>query len=208
MPPRATPVTLLLIVVNVLAFGFELSQVGSDLIVGGGSLLGLMNSGALIPVLVFREHEYWRLVTGAFLHGSAMHLAVNMYSLWAIGRFIEVMTGTARMAVIYGVSLLIARLAIVYLGPSFDVTVGASGAIFGLLGALFAIGLKLGRPGMQLVQANLGLLVINLVMPFVIPGLSKMGHVGRLVGGFVVAYLIFTPPAQVRLRPVVGDPLP
>ena len=105
------------------------------------------------------------------------------------------------MAIIYAASLLIASLAIAYFGPSFDVTVGASGAIFGLLGALFAIGLKLGKPGMRLVQANLSILVINLVMTFVVPGISKLGHVGGLVGGFVVAYAIFSGspglPAQV-----------
>jgi membrane associated rhomboid family serine protease len=203
--PSRTPVTRLLIVANVLAFGFELSRVGSNLIVGGGSLAGLMDAGALVPVLVRRQHEYWRLVTGAFLHGSAMHLAVNMYSLWAIGRFIEVAAGSARMAVIYSASLFIASFAIVYLGPSFDVTVGASGAIFGLLGALFAIGLKLGEPGMRLVRANLSVLVINLVMTFVVPGISKLGHVGGLIGGFVVTYLIFTPQQPLDVPPSAED---
>jgi membrane associated rhomboid family serine protease len=194
MPRRSAPATVLLIVLNLLAFGFEVSQVGTGIVAGGGSLLGLMNSGALIPVLVFREHQYWRLVTGAFLHGSVMHLLVNMYSLWVVGSFVEAAAGTARMVFIYAASLLIASLAIVYFGPPFDVTVGASGAIFGLFGALFAIGFKSGERGMRLVQANISILVINLVMTFVIPGISKLGHVGGLIGGFVVAFLVFTPP--------------
>jgi membrane associated rhomboid family serine protease len=133
-------------------------------------------------------------VTGAFLHGSVMHLLVNMYSLWVVGSFVEAAAGTARMVFIYAASMLIASMAIVHFGPPFDVTVGASGAIFGLFGAMFAIGLKSGERGMRMVQANISILVINLVVTFVVPGISKLGHVGGLIAGFVVAYFVFTPP--------------
>ena len=204
MPRRGTPATLLIIVANILAFGYEITRVGEDLIIGGGSLAGLMDAGALIPSLVWNQQEYWRIVTAAFLHGSAMHLAVNMYSLWAIGRFIEVAAGTTRMLTIYLASMFTAGLAIVYLGPPFTVTVGASGAIFGLLGALFAIGLKSGSAGMALVRANVGVLVINLIITFTIPGISVLGHLGGLVGGFIVAWLVFAPP-PVTMVPVVYD---
>jgi len=195
---------LLLIVANVLAFGYEIARVGEDLIIGGGSLVGLMDAGALIPSLVWNQHEYWRIVTSAFLHGSAMHLAVNMYSLWAIGRFVEIAAGTPRMVTIYVASLLTAGFAIVQFGYAFTVTVGASGAIFGLLGALFAIGLKSGSAGMELVRANIGVLVINLIITFTIPGISALGHIGGLVGGFVVTWLIFARP-PVTMAPVAYD---
>jgi membrane associated rhomboid family serine protease len=197
-----TPVTMLLIAANVLAFIYEVARVGPELLMGGGSLEALAQAGALVPVFVRENGEYWRLVTGGFLHGSLLHLAVNMYSLYALGRFVEAIAGTSRMAVVYAVSLVGSGLAVVHFGGPFDVTVGASGAIFGLFGALFAIGFKLGRPGMRLVRANLGILAINLIMTFTVPGISRWGHVGGLVVGFFVAYGIFTRPRPgIELRP-------
>lgn len=200
MPRRSIPLTVALIVVNVLAFAYEVSVVGPALVTGGGAETDLIAAGAIVPALV-RQGEVWRLVTGAFLHGSVLHLAVNMYSLWVLGRFVETIAGSARTATIYGLSLVGASVAIAYLGSPFDVTVGASGAIFGLFGALFAIGFKLGRPGMQLVRANIGVLLLNLVITFTVPGISRLGHVGGLVIGFVVTLAIFTPPPVIRRAP-------
>jgi membrane associated rhomboid family serine protease len=191
--PR-TPVTKLLIAANVLAFVYEVARVGPALLMGGGSLQRLVDAGALVPVLVRENGEYWRLVTGGFLHGSVLHIAVNMYSLYVLGRFVEAVAGPSRMAVVYAVSLVASGLAVVYFGGASDVTVGASGAIFGLFGALFAVGFKLGRAGIRLVQANVAILALNLIMTFTVPGISRWGHVGGLVVGFLVAYGIFTRP--------------
>jgi membrane associated rhomboid family serine protease len=189
-----TPVTKLLIAVNVLAFVYEVARVGPALLMGGGSLQGLVDAGALVPVLVRENGEYWRLVTGGFLHGSVLHIGVNMYSLYVLGRFIEAVAGPSRMAVVYAVSLVASGLAVVYFGGASEVTVGASGAIFGLFGALFAVGFKLGRAGIRLVQANVGILALNLIITFTVPGISRWGHVGGLVVGFLVAYGLFTRP--------------
>ncbi len=191
---RRAPVTLLLIVVNVLAFFYEFSVVGDALILGGGTLQSVIDAGALVPALVSPGGEYWRIVTGAFLHGGIFHLAINMYSLYVLGRFIESIAGSTRMAIIYGVSLVLSSLAVVYLSPPFEATVGASGAIFGLFGALFAVGFKLGRPGMRLVRANLGILILNLFITFAVPGIAVWAHVGGLVAGFVIAFAIYSPP--------------
>ncbi|MEO8484021.1 MAG: rhomboid family intramembrane serine protease [Acidobacteriota bacterium] len=191
---RSTPLTTALIVANILVFGYEMARIGSDILTGGGSLQALIDAGALAPVLVREQGDYWRLLTGGFLHGSALHLAVNMYSLHVLGRFVEVMAGARRMAIVYAVSLVVSSLAVVYLGGPDDVTVGASGAIFGLFGALFAFGFRLGAAGMRLVRANIGILGLNLFMTFAIPGISRWGHIGGLVAGFLVAYVIFTPP--------------
>ncbi|HVT47191.1 MAG TPA: rhomboid family intramembrane serine protease [Vicinamibacterales bacterium] len=198
MPRPRTPVTTLLIVLNVLAFAYEVSRVGSGLLLGGGSLQALADAGALVPVFVRQNGEYWRVVTGAFLHGSVLHILVNMYSLYVLGQFVEVIAGKRDMTIIYVVSLLASGFAVVYLSSPYDVTVGASGAIFGLFGALFAIGFKLGRPGMQLVRANIGILVLNLFITFAVPGIAVWAHVGGLIAGFIVTYLIFTPPALRR----------
>jgi len=166
---------------------------------GAATTQDLVDAGALVPALA-RQGEIWRLVTGAFLHGSLLHLAVNMYSLWVLGRFIETIMGTPRMTVVYGISLLGSSIAVAYLGGPFDVTVGASGAIFGLFGALFAAGLKLGAPGRRLVRANLTVLAINLVVTFTVPGISRWGHVGGLAIGFAVALMIFTRNSADRLQ--------
>jgi membrane associated rhomboid family serine protease len=194
MNTRRPPVTTLLIAANVVAFVYEVARVGPALLLGGGSLERLVDAGALVPVLVREDGEYWRLVTGGFLHGSVLHIAVNMYSLYVLGRFVEAIAGPGRTAVVYAVSLIVSGLAVVYFGGASDVTVGASGAIFGLFGALFAVGLKLGPAGMRLVRANLGILALNLIITFAVPGISRWGHVGGLVVGFVVAYAIFTGP--------------
>jgi membrane associated rhomboid family serine protease len=191
--PR-TPITKMLIAANVLAFVYEVARVGPALLMGGGSLDRLVDAGALAPVLVSEDGEYWRLVTGGFLHGSVLHIAVNMYSLYVLGRFVETIAGPNRMAVVYGVSLVTSSLAVVYFGGASEVTVGASGAIFGLFGALFAIGFKLGAAGMRLVRANIRILVLNLIVTFTVPGISRWGHVGGLIVGFLVAFSIFTRP--------------
>jgi membrane associated rhomboid family serine protease len=202
MPSSRAPVTTLLIAANILAFVYEVSRVGPALLTGGGSLQSLVDAGALVPTLVRENGDYWRLVTGGFLHGSVLHIAVNMYSLFALGRFVELIAGSRRMAVVYAVSLVGSSLAVVYFGGPFEVTVGASGAIFGLFGALFAIGFKLGRPGMRLIRSNLGILAVNLIMTFAVPGISRWGHVGGLVVGFFVAFAIFTRPrAEIGAAP-------
>jgi len=189
-----------LIAANLLAFAFEVTRVGQGLLTGGGSLQDLVDAGALVPVLVTSRGEYWRVVTGGFLHGSLIHIALNMYSLYALGRFVEAMAGTRQMAVIYSISLVASSLAVVYFGDPYDVTVGASGAIFGLFGGLFAIGFKLGPTGMRFVRANLGILGANLFITFTMPGISRWGHIGGLVAGFLVAYGIFSPSREAGAR--------
>jgi membrane associated rhomboid family serine protease len=126
-----------------------------------------------------------------------------MYSLYVLGRFVEVLAGSWRMLLIYAISLLGGGYAVVYFSP-YDPTVGASGAIFGLFGALFAIGLQLGSRGRALIGQMFPVLIINLVFTFAVPFISKAGHVGGLLSGFAAGYVLFAlrprPPA-----PVVRD---
>ena len=142
-------------------------------------------------------------MTSAFLHGSLLHIGVNMLSLWYLGRFIEYGLGPWRMLLVYVASLIAAGLGVVYFSPALVPTVGASGAIFGLFGALFAIGLKLGKPGMELVRANIGILVLNLIITFAVPAISWQAHISGLIAGFVLTFLIYTAPR--RVAPVVVD---
>ncbi|HKU68958.1 MAG TPA: rhomboid family intramembrane serine protease [Candidatus Baltobacteraceae bacterium] len=187
-------VTRILIVLNVLAFVWELytGALHSD--------AALIRDGVLIPVLVKQNHEYWRIVTAAFLHAGIWHIGLNMLSLYWLGRFIEAVLRPARMTLVYFASLVVSGFTVVYFSPPDAATLGASGAIFGLFGALFAIGMKFGERGRELVQSNIGILVINLLWTFMVPGISWQAHVGGLITGFVLTYVVFSPPRPVMTR--------
>lgn len=131
----------------------------------------------------FTELMPWTMITSAFLHGSIIHILVNMYSLFIIGPILERMLGRIRFLALYLVSALGGSVAVLLLNPAGGV-LGASGAIFGLLAALFVIQRKLVGTNVQL----LVIIAINLVIGF-LPGLSIswQAHVGGLVAGAAVA---------------------
>jgi membrane associated rhomboid family serine protease len=194
-------ITRILIAINCIAFGWEIWIGGQGMLSGFGDSAGMervLAAGALVPAFVLQYGQWWRIVTGAFLHGGLLHIGVNMMSLWFLGRFIEFALGPWRMLFVYMASLVVSGLAVVYFSPPMVPTVGASGAIFGLFGALFAIGFKLGRRGMDLVRANIGILVINLIITFTVPQISWQAHVGGLLTGFILTFAIYAPP-----RPIV-----
>lgn len=199
-------ITRFLIIVNVIGYLWEIKVGGGDVLsgYGGGGMERVLSEGALIPAAVLQYGQWWRIVSGAFLHGSLIHIGVNMMSLWFLGRFIELALGPWRMLTIYMLSLVASGLGVVYFTSDPAVaTVGASGAIFGLFGALFAIGFKLGKPGMDLVRANIGILVLNLIITFTVPAISWQAHVAGLLAGFVLTYAIYFPPR--RVSPTVVD---
>lgn len=199
-------ITRFLIVLNVIGYLWEVSVAGPGMMGLGGSDAGMQRvlvDGALIPVAVLQYGQWWRIFTGAFLHAGLIHIGVNMLSLYFLGRFIEYALGPWRMLVVYMVSLIASGLGVVYLSNPNVPVVGASGAIFGLFGALFAIGFKLGKPGMELVRANIGILVLNLIITFTVPQISWQAHVAGLLAGFVLTYAIYFPPRPVA--PVVVD---
>ncbi len=200
-------ITRFLIIVNVIGYLWEIKVGGGALLSGlGGDSSGMarvLTEGALVPAFVLQYGQWWRILTGAFLHGGLIHIGVNMVSLWFLGRFIEYALGSWRMLLVYMVSLVASGLGVVYFSNPLVPTIGASGAIFGLFGALFAIGLKLGKPGMDLVRANIGILVLNLIITFTVPAISWQAHVAGLLAGFAFTYAIYYPPR--RVAPVVVD---
>jgi membrane associated rhomboid family serine protease len=187
-------VTRALIALNVLAYVWELytGALHSD--------AALIRDGVLVPALVTQNHEYWRIITSAFLHAGIWHIGLNMLSLYWLGRFIEVALRPFRMTVVYFASLIVSGISVVLFSPPDALTLGASGAIFGLFGALFAIGLKFGERGRELVRSNIGILVINLLWTFMVPGISWQAHVGGLISGFILTYVLFYPPRPVMTR--------
>jgi membrane associated rhomboid family serine protease len=134
------------------------------------------------------EGEWYRLITGGFLHAGALHILFNMFALFVVGRVIEPGIGTPRFLALYFASLLAGAFGALLLTHPFEPTVGASGAIFGLFGATAVI--ARGR-GMNTLASEIGfLIVINLVFTISIPGISIGGHLGGLIGGVICALAI------------------
>lgn len=142
--------------------------------------------------------EWYRLVTSGFLHFGIFHLAVNMWALWILGQSVEQFGGRLRFGVIYAVSLLAGSFGSLLLEPG-AVSAGASGAVFGLMGALF---LALRANGIPFRNSPLlNVLVLNVIITFAIPGISKGAHFGGLAGGALAGWLLF----DLARRPNVGD---
>jgi membrane associated rhomboid family serine protease len=168
-------VTKTLIAINALVFLACLAQ-GSSLSQTSGTIF---EKGALYIHGGLDKGEWWRLITAAFLHGSILHIAMNMFVLWIVGAPVEQALGRGRFLVLYLVSGLSGSAGALIFSPN-AVTVGASGAIFGILGA--ALVLESQRSYVLGGQA-FGLIVINLVLTFAIPNISVGGHLGGLAGG-------------------------
>ena len=125
------------------------------------------------------EGEWWRLLTAAFLHYGPIHLGLNMLALWWIGRPLEAYLGSVRFLLLYLVSGLAGSAGALIASPN-GITVGASGAIFGILGAAIV----LERQGTYVLGGSaLPLLIVNLAFTFAVPGISIGGHLGGAIGG-------------------------
>jgi membrane associated rhomboid family serine protease len=150
-----------------------------------GPRTALWFDGALFGPAV-AAGEWWRVVTSMFLHGGLLHLLFNMYALYAFGPVLETRFGPLRYALVYLVGGLFGAAGALLTAPD-RYTIGASGAIFGMLGALFMIEQRYGATAMSGVG---GIIAINLVFTFLIPGISIGGHVGGLIGGAAAGYVI------------------
>lgn len=179
----AAPVaTQAIIAINVLVYLAELAS-GS----GFGQIRGtIYEHGALFGPSVGIDHEWWRLVSSGFLHASFFHVAFNMVFIWFIGRSLEPAIGTARFVVAYVASLLCGSLGVLLIEPN-SVAVGASGAAFGLLGALMvearSRGIDLWSTGL------LQMALLNFAFTFLYPGIAIGAHVGGFAGGILVGVL-------------------
>jgi len=179
--------TRLLIALNVLVFFWELSTGDTS----DGNVL-VRDGGLYGPYVA--AGQWWRVFSAAFLHAGWLHIATNMFALYQVGTFVELLYGRARMAIIYVVAIVGAGIAVYWFNYSAP-TVGASGAIFGLFGALTAAGLRLGKPGRDLVQQSAGIIILNLVLGFtVFRFVSNAAHIGGLIAGAVFGFLLYRAP--------------
>ena len=189
--------TKLLIWANVAAFGWLVLGAGFGAVDGSAPLRFYYDHGALLGVAVSSGGQGWRIVSSAFLHGSVIHIGVNMYALYIVGSDVERLMGPVRYVALYAIAMVGSGLAVVFFDPAV-VTLGASGAIFGLFGALVGIGLSLLPRGMTIVTQSLPVIVLNLAIGFAVPGISNTAHIGGLVAGFVAGWLLYQIPSQRR----------
>lgn len=137
----------------------------------------------------------WQVITSMFTHAEPLHIGFNMLALWFLGPPLEMVLGRARFLTIYLVSGLFGSAAVMLWSAPGIPTVGASGAIFGVMGALIVVGVKIKAPIQQLWIW----LALNLVFTFTAANISWQGHLGGLIGGGILAALIVYPPRRVRL---------
>ncbi len=178
--------TLALVAINVVVF------IASAVSAGGLAAFNatdgsLVQHGALDGPAIAIGHQYWRLVTAGFLHASIPHVLFNMLSLYFLGMMLEPAIGRGWFLAVYGVSLLTGSLGALLVTPN-ALTLGASGAVFGIAGAALVVmrarGLSLARSGLPL------FLALNLILGFSVVGISIGGHIGGLIGGVLTGALI------------------
>ena len=184
-PSDEPTLTYILIGINVLvALGGILG--GASATGGGIGGSSLLQDGAVSRAEI-ADGEYWRLVTAGFLHAGFFHLLFNMLSLYILGGLLEPAVGKLRFGLIYFVSLLAGSFGALMLEPDAP-TVGASGAIFGLMGATAVV---MRNRGMSIMESGLGIwIVLNLVITFSVPNISVGGHIGGLIGGALTAFVL------------------
>jgi len=199
-------VTIALIALNVAGFLAVLATGGTlwnggggatdrGMTIGFGVLYG--RSGGLVTVdpIGLAQGEWWRIVTGGFLHAGLFHLGMNMLLLWLLGSQLEPLLGRARFAALYVACLVAGSFGALVVTPSAG-TVGASGAVFGLMGAAVVAqrrsGIDVWRNGIG------GLVLINLLLTFAVPGIAIGAHVAGLVAGVIVGALVFALDGAVR----------
>ncbi|MDL5154789.1 rhomboid family intramembrane serine protease [Actinomycetospora termitidis] len=182
-----------LIALNVAVFVWTAADAGS---VQDNTAGAVFRGGALVPLQV-AGGEWWRLVTSGFLHIGPIHLLANMIALWFIGRDLELVLGRLRFSALYGVSLLGGSAAVMVFSSPLVATAGASGAIYGLMGALLVLLRRMRLPATQ------ALVIIGLNVALTLSfGFSWEAHLGGFVVGALVAVAMTYGPA--RSRPAVG----
>ena len=185
---RRPEVTIALIAINVVAFLAEgnitLSGQPTSKVYEEGALLGSIRG---FPTLGVAHHQWWRIVTSGFLHENIIHIGFNMYVLYILGQMLEPALGRLKFGTIYAVSLLTGSFGALLVTPH-SPTVGASGAVFGVMGAA---AVEMRARQIPIMQSGVGgLILINLVISFALPGISWGGHIGGLLGGALAALVI------------------
>jgi rhomboid protease GluP len=195
---KTSPVTSVIIIINTVMFVATL--------VLGSFTVGnwLLFNGAIVPEFVLQFNEWWRILSAAFLHFGFLHFFGNVIiGLVALSSALERLIGSKRFAFIYFGSLILSGIAVVFFSADFAFTAGASGAIFGVLGAFLYIILYRGQElNRRDVDSLRSLIIINIVFTF-LPALSNLftgstggisvsGHIGGIIAGFLLSYVVIS----------------
>lgn len=178
---RTTPLTLTIIILNIIMYLIVMMN-------GGITTQNLTRFGALVPHLIFGG-EYYRLFSAMFLHAGGMHLALNMFSLYIFGTRVERYYNRSSFAIIYTVSGLMGSVASLMLSQT--ISVGASGAIFGMAGAVAVMAKHTKRDldGLNF-HTMLMFIIINLAFGFTMANVDNFGHIGGLLGGIFTGQIM------------------
>ena len=176
--PGAPIVTYAIMALCVIVFAAEVLT--GQLVASGSPIVS-----ALLYYPPYTSVEPWRMLTSLFVHGSILHILFNMYSLFILGPELERLVGRWRFVALFLLSGLGGSVAVLLSSPASPV-IGASGAIFGLFGAYFVIARHLGGNSRQLIIV----IVINLVIGFIVPNIAWQAHVGGLLIGALVAFVL------------------
>lgn len=133
--------------------------------------------------------EYYRLISSMFLHGGILHLAVNMYSLYAMGPIVEKLYGKTKYIILYFMAGICSSIFSYIFSTS--ISIGASGAIFGLLGAVLVFAIKSkGKTGSAFIKNILSVIFVNIFIGMTLPNIDNFGHIGGLLGGILISFLV------------------
>ena len=204
--------TRTLIGINVLVFIISALSGGAKALGGSGGWFGMLGSSTPVtqwgevlgyapyraggPVHGIAAGEWYRLGTAMFLHYGVLHILLNMWVLWQLGRYLEARLGPARFVALYLLAGLGGNVAAYLFTPPNQGAAGASTAIFGLFAAIIIVNRRLKLD----ISALIPLLVINLLFTFTVPNISVAGHLGGLVAGGVVGLILAYAPAVRRTQ--------
>lgn len=181
------PVTMILILINVIIF--IITAILSKSIIDINTIV-LVECGAKVNYLI-NKGQIFRLLTAEFLHGGIMHILFNMYSLYIVGTVVEKIYGWKKYISIYILSALTSSILSYMLAPM-TISVGASGAIFGILGAFLYFAIKERK---HLQRGTLGniiaVIVLNLYIGFTSTSIDNLGHIGGFLGGFILSIFLY-----------------
>jgi membrane associated rhomboid family serine protease len=184
-------VTQILVAVNLAIYvaGIGAGLQTRDQVIYDGGLIGSAFNPITQELIGVANGEWYRILTSGFLHANLMHVGFNMFILYRLGQLLEPALGRSRFLLVYSVSLVGGAFGVLLIDPD-HLTVGASGAVFGVMGAAVAV---FRARGVNIMDSGLGMtIMLNLGLTFLVPGISIGGHVGGLVAGYVAGEMLMS----------------
>ena len=189
---RSNPFTMIFIGINLGVFALEWLAGGMSTL--SADIMVLKSMGAKDNLLINTQHEYWRFITSNFLHIGFLHLLFNNYALMIIGQEIERIYGSARFVILYIVTGLVSSMASYYFNPA-ATSAGASGSIFGLFGVMATFAFKYRKELPEFLSKDIKrriipVIIINLAFGFIVRIVDNAAHIGGLLSGVALAFII------------------